>query len=243
MEVGTGYRIGMPIGLWVCGAQRILTVDLNPYLKIELVRKDLEYIKNNFDAISNIFETVNDSVEWRERLEWIKRTDFESIDVLDAFNIEYYAPAKAENLKHVHNKSIDLHVSYTVLEHIPAPVIRNIIKEGKRILKDEGLFVHIVDLTDHFSHSDTSITSINFYQYSDTMWKILAGNKFMYQNRMLPDEYLELFTNEEVRVQIVNKVLDENAHSQMGTDFKLNNFFQEFSHETPAVSHIQIVAR
>ena len=31
----------MPIGLWVCGAQRILTVDLNPYLKIELVRKDV----------------------------------------------------------------------------------------------------------------------------------------------------------------------------------------------------------
>ena len=32
MEVGTGWRVDMPIGLYLCGARRMITCDLNRYL-------------------------------------------------------------------------------------------------------------------------------------------------------------------------------------------------------------------
>lgn len=29
-ELGTGRQCGMPLGLWLCGAKQVITVDLNP---------------------------------------------------------------------------------------------------------------------------------------------------------------------------------------------------------------------
>ena len=33
LEVGTGRCLSLPMALWLCGAFRTITVDLNPYLK------------------------------------------------------------------------------------------------------------------------------------------------------------------------------------------------------------------
>ena len=41
-ELGTGYRLNVPIALWMMGARKIYTVDLNPYLKWELIQGDLD---------------------------------------------------------------------------------------------------------------------------------------------------------------------------------------------------------
>ena len=33
LEIGTGRTVDVPIGLWLCGPGRIITIDLNPYLR------------------------------------------------------------------------------------------------------------------------------------------------------------------------------------------------------------------
>ena len=47
LEVGTGRTLDVPIGLWLCGASKIITVDKNPYLKEELTRESLGWIKDH----------------------------------------------------------------------------------------------------------------------------------------------------------------------------------------------------
>ncbi len=47
LEVGTGRRLNTPLAFWLLGAERVITVDLNPYLKEELVKNDLDYIQKN----------------------------------------------------------------------------------------------------------------------------------------------------------------------------------------------------
>src|SRR5689334_13099178 len=47
LEIGTGRRLTLPIALWLCGAGPVITTDLNPYLKQELVFEDLDYIRNH----------------------------------------------------------------------------------------------------------------------------------------------------------------------------------------------------
>jgi hypothetical protein len=56
LEISTGRRINAPLAFWLLGAKQIFTIDLNPYLKEELVKADLNYIVNNKNEIENLFE-------------------------------------------------------------------------------------------------------------------------------------------------------------------------------------------
>src|SRR3990170_3571870 len=40
LEGGTGWRVNTPLAFWLAGAEKVITADLNPYLKEELVRED-----------------------------------------------------------------------------------------------------------------------------------------------------------------------------------------------------------
>ena len=71
MEIGTGYRVSLPLGLWLCGAKELVTVDLNPYLKMELVRNDLTYIQNNPEEIESLFTAKSHSILNKDRFKKI----------------------------------------------------------------------------------------------------------------------------------------------------------------------------
>lgn len=91
---------------------------------------------------------------------------------------------------------IDLFFSNNVLEHIPGDIINKISNSLQGLCKQLSkpiYFHHIVDLSDHFSHSDNNISSISFLKWSKLEWALLSGNRFMYQNRMRVSEYLYLF--------------------------------------------------
>jgi predicted RNA methylase len=47
LEVGTGHMVDLPIGMWLCGAERVITVDLNPYLSRELVSEARTFVRRN----------------------------------------------------------------------------------------------------------------------------------------------------------------------------------------------------
>ena len=107
--------------------------------------------------------------------------------------------------------SVDFHTSYTVFEHIPADVLVQILREGNRIVRSDGLFVHMIDYSDHFSHSDASISAINFLQYSDAEWSSYAGNRYMYMNRLRHDDVMALFQQVGHRIVDMASTVDERA--------------------------------
>jgi len=45
LELGTGWRLNVPLGLWLLGAQRVVTVDIHRYLRLALVRNDLAALR------------------------------------------------------------------------------------------------------------------------------------------------------------------------------------------------------
>ena len=121
-----------------------------------------------------------------------KDSCFSVSGILDLCRVDYIAPGDAADTRFP-EQSIDFHTSYTVFEHIPLEVLEGILIEGNRIIKNNGLFVHRIDYSDHFSHSDQSISAINFLQYSDYKWNQLAGNRYMYMNRLRHDDFISLF--------------------------------------------------
>ena len=190
LEIGTGRRINMPIAFWLMGAEKVISVDSNPYLKQELVSEDVSWISSNQGEIRRLLGDFLQQERWQLFADFASKR-FRLPDLMQLCNIEYIAPGDAAQLP-VASDSVDFHVSYTVLEHIPPKTLESIFVEGNRVVKKEGLFIHRIDYSDHFSHSDRSISPINFLQYNDEQWKKLAGNRYMYMNRLRVDDLEEL---------------------------------------------------
>ncbi len=139
-----------------------------------------------------------------------KDSCFSASNILNLCRVNYIAPSDATNT-HLPEQSIDFHTSCSVFEHIPLEALERILKEGNKIIKTNGLFVHRIDYSDHFSHTDQSISAINFLQYSDNEWNKFA-NRYMYMNRLRHDDFISLF--ESVGHHIIDAQTNTDSRSQ-----------------------------
>jgi hypothetical protein len=108
---------------------------------------------------------------------------------LEKAHVRYIAPMDARNTG-LADKSIDLIVSATVLEHIPLSVIRGIMRECRRILR--GACSFYIDYKDHWSYFDPSISHLNFLRYSPAKWA-LYNPELHHQNRLRHSDYVNVF--------------------------------------------------
>jgi SAM-dependent methyltransferase len=199
-EVGTGRMALAPLAYWLMGAEKTITVDLNPYLKFELIQESLQYMWRNLEEIRGLFGSSLQESRLESLRQLTQGTSFSQDQFLEHCRIQYIAPGDAAKTP-LSPGSIDFHTSYQVFEHIPREILAQILAEGNRIIRDQGLFVHHIDYSDHFSHSDSSISAINFLQYSDSQWEKYAGNRYMYMNRLRHDDYLDLFLSAGHRIR------------------------------------------
>jgi hypothetical protein len=244
LEIGTGRSVSLPIALWLCGASRVITVDLNPYLKPELVSEDISFMRNNQQAVKNVFGSYSHQPIFQERFERLltHTCNMSMGRLLSALNIECMAPADATMLA-LESHSVDYHVSYTVLEHIHPEILHGILLEGQRILRKEGLFVHRIDMSDHFSHSDTSISAINFLRFNEDEWSRYAGNRYMYQNRLRVDDYVHLIEKVGLEVLSMEPEIDQRALQELTNGFRPNERFQTKTKEINATRAAWIVVK
>lgn len=226
LEVGTGRVPTVPLAYWLMGAKGTATFDLNPYMSNELVVDSLHYMSRNRDAIREVFGSLLDSSRFDELLAYFDSGRYSIEGLLSMAGINYFAPGDAANTD-LADRSIDFHTSYSVFEHIPPEVLKSILAEGNRLISDDGLFVHRIDYSDHFAHSDTAISPINFLQFSEIQWKRYAGNRFMYMNRLRHDDYEAMF--ESMGHKIVLQLPDVNQQLAMvlkSEDFQLDDCFR-----------------
>lgn len=241
-EIGTGRQVAMPLGLWLCGAKQVITVDPNPYLREDFVLADIAYIAQHTAEINKLFGAYATRSIFQERLQQLCEMHPQSIqDVLRATNIHYLSPADARHTA-LRAGSIDYHVSVTVLEHIPPDALVEVFREAHRILSPNGLFVHWFGPKDHFATSDPSITTINFLQYDDKTWDRYAGNRYMYHNRLRIDDYIHLIEQENFRILHEERVIDERAMQQLRDGFHVDARFAGKSFEDLATASSKMVA-
>ena len=216
-EVGTGRVPLTPLAYWLMGAEKTITIDLNPYLKEELIRDSLKYILHNQNEISELFGLLINEERFNAIVALAEKPDFSVTSFLEMCNINYIAPGDAASTD-IPDNYIDFHTSYTVFEHIPSKIILDILKEGNRIIKTDGLFVHKIDYSDHFSHSDREINSINFLKYDDETWNKYAGNRYMYMNRLRHDDFLSLFSKADQDIISSKTTIDEVVKKKLSNE-------------------------
>jgi len=227
LEVGTGHLPIVPIGLFICGALEVITVDLNRRLDWQLTAKALQWIASNEECIYSLYGGIVSKQELDERLGLIKSQKYQPENFCKLANITYLAPADATKLN-LPNESIDLHLSVTVFEHIPRDILSGIMSEAKRLLTKDGVALHAIDLSDHFEHTDKSIPKINFLRFSDKQWKIIAGNQFAYCNRLRASDYLSIFRGQNWTIENVITEIDSGSVEVISSGWEFDKLFAEY---------------
>jgi len=124
-EVGTGRVPVVPLFLWLMGAKRTITVDLNRYLSTSLTLAAMRQIAEQRSELRGLLgeRLVIDRLAYLERqLDSAARRPM--VEVLASLGIDYRAPSDAAHTR-IEDGSIDFHISYTVLEHVAEASIRS----------------------------------------------------------------------------------------------------------------------
>lgn len=241
MEVGTGRTIIAPLAFWLAGLEATHTFDLNRYLRDELVSEALQDIRMRRDELRRLYRGHGVAIV-DSRLDELCSGSMTGNWAMRLAGIQYTAPGDATNTK-LPADSLDIHFSINVLEHVPSVAIGGIFREAMRVLRPGGVLLHQIDPSDHFSHSDHSITAINCLKFSRWQWRILAGNRYMYQNRMRSADYLRLAHEAGFIVEKVNELVDERSLAVLKNGFKVHRDFSGFGPEELAKVQLLLAAR
>jgi len=124
---------------------------------------------------------------------------FSSLDELLAACGAQYLTAGLASLRNLPDQSVDFVWSQAVLEHIRKTDFLDTMRELRRVLRDDGVCSHRVDLKDHLGGA------LNHLRFSERVWESewMAGSGF-YTNRIRYSEMLRLFEQAGFAVEVVS---------------------------------------
>lgn len=197
LEFGGGKSLIQNLLLSTLGLEQTV-IDLNPMVDLE---------------------QVNDAIAALEKHDIPLRGPIESLgDLKLRYGITYIAPCdmRHSGLNYEHWDAI---VSTNTLEHIPVDSIKDIWAEAARLLRPGGIISAKIDYSDHYAHTDSSISMLNYLKFSAREWrKYNHGNH--YQNRLRHNHHVELI---ERAGFVIDRATALNSHPMLTDDFDETN--------------------
>lgn len=191
LEIGTGWYPTFPFALYLAGANRVHTYDLNPLVKPELVRACADALTHHVDDIAGNAGVDPDQVRARHAKLVARLAKDPAADLHHATGgvVAYHAPANAADTGLAQGQ-VDVVFSNSVLEHVAPEVVPALYREARRVLGPGGIMFHSVNCGDHYAYRDPRISQLNYLRYSERRWRFW-NNAFLYQNRMRAHEFVE----------------------------------------------------
>jgi SAM-dependent methyltransferase len=231
-EFGVGWDLAIPLAYAALGVGRQVLVDIRPSARVELVNDSIasfERLRGELEqeagrGLRPLGAPVSSVGELEERL-----------------GIAYLAPcdARATGLD---ADSVDFVSSTDVCEHVPVGDLARIFRECRRILRPGGAFSCRIDLQDHYSYFDSSLSRYNFLRFSDRAWS-LVNSPLHYQNRLRAPDYLRLVREAELELEVERPSgPDDHGLEELGA-LPLAPRFRGYSPEELGVTVLSFVAR
>jgi len=183
-EFGAGWDLAIPIAYAQLGVGRQVLVDIRPSARLELVNHSIATLERMRPQLEE---------EAGHELRALGGPVSSLAELEPRFGIRYLAPCDARDTG-LEAGSIDFASSTDTCEHIPGDDLAAIFAESRRILKPGGAFSCRIDLQDHYSYFDPSLSRYHFLRFSDRAWS-LVNSPIHFQNRLRSPEYLELVRN------------------------------------------------
>ncbi len=143
LEIGTGQFMAHAAGLYVCGFDRVLTLDRYRQVAPSLVKASLA----NPVLARRFLSPFVSHDRFMERWRRLAATGFAPAS-LAAAGLEYRAPQEAAALL-AEPERFDFVFSYTTLEHVPPAELPGLLSAAAGLLAPGGVALHFVDLEDH----------------------------------------------------------------------------------------------
>jgi len=241
LEVGTGWHPFVPVLLHLIGADRIITIDKNPWLSWSAASQTFAALGDRIDTIAQGLAVDVGNIRTRYE-EAAKGRAHDLHGLMSALNIDYRYPVSAEHTL-LPDASIDVVCSSNVLEHLTPETLRGLHAESRRILKPGGLAVHRLNPGDHYSGSDKSISSVNFLQYSERRWR-LYGSGLAYHNRLRCSQHRQILEDARFSVLVDRRRVDDDALALLRAGhIALDRAFANLSLEDLAGDYMWMVGR
>ena len=242
VEIGTGWTPIIPLLFWACGQWECDTYDITRLLKLSLVIETAR----QFAALAEREDVHLDTgrrAEFESRVRSLHQSACDQADgyaILRNCNIRYHAPADASSTN-LPDASVDLVYSNNVLEHVPREAVHRLFAEAYRILRPGGYMLHLIDPSDHFSHSDPSISAINFLQFSEEAFS-KYNSRFIFQNRLRASTWYQIVQDHNFQISYWRTSIDEKAVQQLPS-LKLDRAFSSMSAEDICSTAVWVVAK
>ena len=239
LEVGTGWYPTIPVAMYLCGAEQVFTIDIDPLLSGGRLATMIEHFQRLGEAGRlDQFLPGFDPDRLRKvvgLLPVVRSARPEKL--LETIGIRcLLGDARSTGLP---DGSIDLFFSSGVLEYIPRPVLEGILRESARLASRRFASIHRLNLVDQFSYFDKSITPFNFLKFTPRQWK-WANSPLIWQNRLRISDYRELFTGAGMEVVGEDNTL---GRAEDLARVKLAREFQGYREDDLLVLHSYIRAR
>ncbi len=240
MEMGTGWYPTFPFCLYLAGAKRVDTLDLNPYLKPEMTLALAERLEHHLPVIAK--EAGRTESELRPIHARLLRSLERGASLVDATDgvVHYSAPADAARTGFAEG-SIGVVFSNSVLEHVPKAVIEDCFVEAFRVLEPRGIVLHSVNCGDHYAYVDSKVHQLHYLRYSDAAWK-KWNNAFLYQNRLRAVDFTKMATRAGFEVEIDTSTPRPERLAQLDA-MKVDPVFSRYTREELCITTIDFVGR
>ena len=189
-EFGAGWELGIPLSFYCLGVQRQTLIDIRSHLRVDLVNATIDTLRRTRKDVG-LRRFPERCLPTGSRQEGIR-------SLQEWYGIRYIAPCDARNSR-LPEGSFDFISSSSTMEHIPAVDIPPVLKECRRLLKEDGVMSFLIDYKDHYSYCDEAIGPFNFLRYSDSQWELYSPSLY-YQNRMRHRDYDGIFSREKLGV-------------------------------------------
>jgi len=198
IEIGSGWVPLIPYLLILKGkAKRVDTYDINEHFN----PTEIEHINHYYNVQQT---TISKKYKLLENVHYHPKTNVIDGDLSQA----------------------DIVLSRFVLEHVPPGIIKQIHENFAKKLKSGSYVLHLISPSDHRSYSDSSLSLVDFLQYSQKEWDAIQ-TKFDYHNRLRLPQYLEILGEhfEIIHLEHDNSKPGTNAYDK----FKKVRLHQDFS--------------
>jgi hypothetical protein len=228
LELGSGWFPIVPVALYLSGFESINSVDIAHHMRGPQLREVVMRFIDLHDAgsLRSLLPHYEPS-----RISRLRTKAHESPDGMAMADVNLtLTTADARHLD-IASGSIGLITSNNTLEHIYPDILLPVLSEFRRVIRPDGIMSHHIDLSDHFSHVDTSITPFNFLRFSDRAWRMI-DNSIQPQSRLRADDYRRLFS------QSGWTSADENSRSAPLETLRQVRLNARFAAKPPAVNAI-----
>jgi SAM-dependent methyltransferase len=231
-EFGAGWDLAIPVSYALLGVGRQILVDIRPSARLELVNTTIAAYERLRPELE---ETAGRPLR-------VLGGPVASLAELEPrFGIRYLAPCDARDTG-LPAASVELVSSTDTCEHIPASDLAEIFAECRRLLRPGGVFSCRIDLQDHYSYFDPSLSRYHFLRFSDPVWA-LVNSPLHFQNRLRAPEYLGLVREAGFELVVENPSGPSEQGRELLSALPLAERFRGFSLDELGVTILSFVAR